>query len=147
MAHFTHHDYIYIISISKKVAILMLREKERLCFISRCVDCSSYNSYPANTRRWTNVGLMLAHRLPRRSNNKTTLGQHLVSAGIRDHSQWTQNICMTLYNVGPTLKGCTAVQSQKEVTAHFSSEKLRSFEFVEQNMEFPWIIGYQIVIN
>ena len=36
---------------------------------------------PANTRRWINVGLILARRLRRRPNIKTTLDQRLVFAG------------------------------------------------------------------
>ena len=39
------------------------------------------SDYPADTRRWTNVGLMLTHRLRRWPNNKTTLVQRLVPAG------------------------------------------------------------------
>ena len=39
-------------------------------------------SFPANTRRQTNVDLMLAHRLRRWPNIKTTLFQRLVSAGL-----------------------------------------------------------------
>ena len=39
-------------------------------------------SIPANTRHWTNVGLMLARRLRRRANINPTLVQCLVFAGI-----------------------------------------------------------------
>ena len=38
--------------------------------------------YPANTRHWPNVVLMLARRLRRRPTMKTTLGQRHVLAGI-----------------------------------------------------------------
>ena len=34
--------------------------------------------YPENTRRFTNAGLMLAHRLRRWANIKSALVQHLV---------------------------------------------------------------------
>ena len=37
---------------------------------------------PADTRRWSNVGLTLAHRLRRWPNVSPTLDQHLVFAGI-----------------------------------------------------------------
>ena len=37
--------------------------------------------YPANTRRWPNVGLMLGQRRRRWANVSPTLGQHLVFAG------------------------------------------------------------------
>ena len=42
---------------------------------------ASVTQYLANTRRWLNVVSMLARRLRRRPNNKTTLGQRLVFAG------------------------------------------------------------------
>ena len=38
--------------------------------------------YQANTRRWSNVGLMLGHRLRRWPNIKPALGQRLVFSGI-----------------------------------------------------------------
>ena len=38
--------------------------------------------FARNTRRWLNVVLMLARRLRRRPNIKTTLGQRLVFAGF-----------------------------------------------------------------
>ena len=41
------------------------------------------SSGPAHKRRWTNVGLMLSHRIRRWANNKTTLVQRLVFAGER----------------------------------------------------------------
>ena len=37
--------------------------------------------YPANTRRWTNADLMLAHRLRRWPNIKSALVQRLMFAG------------------------------------------------------------------
>ena len=37
---------------------------------------------PANTRRWHNVGSMLAHRLRRRANSEPPLVQRLVFAGV-----------------------------------------------------------------
>ena len=39
------------------------------------------SAYPANTKRWPNVGLTLAHRLRRWPNISPTLGQGLVFAG------------------------------------------------------------------
>ena len=39
-------------------------------------------SFPADTKRWPNVVLMLYHSLRRWPNIKTTLGQRLVSAGL-----------------------------------------------------------------
>ena len=41
----------------------------------------SRTQYPANMRRWLNVGLLLAHRLRRWPNSKPTLGQRLMFAG------------------------------------------------------------------
>ena len=44
------------------------------------VFCDLGYQFPANKRRWLNVVLMLARRLRRRPNIKTTLGQRLVFA-------------------------------------------------------------------
>ena len=41
------------------------------CLISVCL----YPTYPTNTRKWNNFGLMLVHRLRRWPNNKPTLAQ------------------------------------------------------------------------
>ena len=46
--------------------------------------CQINADVPVNTRRWSNVGLMLAHRLRRWSNIKPTLLQRLVFAGVAD---------------------------------------------------------------
>ena len=45
--------------------------------------CTLLSDNPANTRRWPNVGLILAHRLRRWPNINPTLGQRLVFAGKR----------------------------------------------------------------
>ena len=41
-----------------------------------------YHANPSNMRRWSNVGLLLAHRLRRLPNSKPTLDQRLMFAGI-----------------------------------------------------------------
>ena len=43
---------------------------------------SHHTGFPANMRRWPNVGLLLAHRLRRWPNSKPTLGQRLMFAGL-----------------------------------------------------------------
>ena len=48
-----------------------------------------YHVFPANTRRWINVGLMLVHRLPRWPNIKPTLVQCLMFAGLL--LAWSEN--------------------------------------------------------
>ena len=45
-------------------------------------DINFTTNIPANTRRWPNVGLMLAQRRRRWANVSPTLGQQLVFAGI-----------------------------------------------------------------
>ena len=55
---------------------------ELFSFILFLVIARNYST-PANTRRWSNVGLMLAQRLRRWSNISPTLGQRLVFAGRR----------------------------------------------------------------
>ena len=49
--------------------------------------------YPANMRRWPNVGLQLGQRRRRWANCKPTLGQRLMFAG------YTFSLCW--FNVGP----------------------------------------------
>ena len=57
---------------------------------TRDVDLMLVWCWPANTRRWTNVGLMVAHRLRRWATIKPTSGQRLVLAGIlRFQISWT----------------------------------------------------------
>ena len=50
-------------------------------FLSNLFLCEMC-SFPANTRRWPNAGVMLGHRLRRWPNNNPTLGQRLVFAGL-----------------------------------------------------------------
>ena len=45
-------------------------------------QCVSSIFFHANTKRWPNVGLMLAHRLRRWPNLSPTLGQRVVLAGL-----------------------------------------------------------------
>ena len=52
------------------------------------MECSLGEACRARTRRWPNVDLMLARRLRRQPNFKTTLGQHLVSAGCDIITAW-----------------------------------------------------------
>ena len=51
--------------------------KREISLLSRCHDI------PENTSCWPNVVFMLGRRRRRRANNKTTLGQRLVFAGMR----------------------------------------------------------------
>ena len=50
----------------------------------RIASITNHNN-PANTKRWPDVGLLLAHRLCRWTNIKTTLIKRLVFAGNNVH--------------------------------------------------------------
>ena len=45
------------------------------------LECSYIVLYPANMRRWPNIGLLLAHRLRSWPNRKSALSQLLMFAG------------------------------------------------------------------
>ena len=45
------------------------------------LECPDIVFYPANMRRWPNVGLLLAHRLGSWPNSKPALSQRLMFAG------------------------------------------------------------------
>ena len=49
------------------------------------------NATSANSRLWTNVGLMSAHRLRRWTNIKTTLGQQIVFGSVCGHLKSRHN--------------------------------------------------------
>ena len=85
--------------------------------------------YSVNTICWTNVGLMLVHRLRRWINNKPTLAEHLVFV------EYVQ--ADDVY--GPVREDChAAVQSQKAVSAHFTSEQVLPFGFAGQRTPPKW---------
>ena len=45
------------------------------------LECPDIVFYPANMRRWPNIGLLLAHRLRSWPNSKSALSQRLMFAG------------------------------------------------------------------
>ena len=50
-------------------------------FSQKRLSVGECSEFPANTRRWSNAGLMLAHRLRRWANISPALGQRLVFTG------------------------------------------------------------------
>ena len=79
----------------------------------RGVESMSGRDSPANTRRWTNVGLMLGQRRRRWANINTTLVQCLVFAGISHYQPvlvnttqqtryWTRSIKAMLHSCWAT---------------------------------------------
>ena len=64
-------------------------------------DIHDSNCFPVDTRRWSNVGLTLVHRLRRWTNFKPTLIQRLVSAGLYLKSKQLLHLlyCSTGYDI------------------------------------------------
>ena len=80
--------------------------------------------FPENKRQWPNVVLMLAHRLRRQHNNKTTLGQCLVLAGLHTHFVYTIMIQCThpgLY-VDSHITSSTTRRSTTEINLYCTSK-------------------------
>ena len=59
---------------------LLIYLKQALCVCMSAIT-GTCEGNPANTRRWSNTGLTLAHYLRRWPNVSPTLDQHLVFAG------------------------------------------------------------------
>ena len=68
-------------SSSRTATTLLYKAKRQYLLTCKVSRYCFLDLHPANTRRWTNVGLMLAHRLRRWANIKPTLIQRLVFAG------------------------------------------------------------------
>ena len=95
------------------------------------IDYHQEITYPANTRRWTNAGLMLAHRLRRWPNISPALIQSFVSTGtvcLLGYIQikrealprcWvnvgpsSSTLAQLYHNIGPTSRACYVWQNSK----------------------------------
>ena len=78
------------------IAVIYLTDKTDLkTTVVSCLAFKVLSDCPANTRHWPNVVLMLGHRLWRRPNIKTTLGQRLV--GGVEASVWPARITRDLW--------------------------------------------------
>ena len=55
-------------------------------FIQKYSSALRVEEFPANMRHWANVSSLLAHRLRRWPNNKTTLAQRFMFAGLLDEA-------------------------------------------------------------
>ena len=93
--------------------------------------------YTANTENSNNAVSMLAHRLRCWSGIETALGECPVFAGYADRNDIRLHMCYSLHH--------STVQSQKAVSAYFTSKQILPFGFAEQHWQLLPIQQIKIV--